>query len=214
MKDHAITSLQFDTPLFTCRQMRLTLTITADLDVVLINKWDFRYSGPRPASQSEKSRPEHPPQDTIWNRLKFGLYAAASFRKCGTPYETKGIRQFRSIPSRAHFVLRCGLHLIMCYLVLDAITSLQTAEEVAARFAEAKIPLFSRLRSGEATTFELVERVIYTFSFWLMIYLVMTMSAAIVSLITVSSGLTSVMWWKPAFNFGHGFPYSVRRCWR
>jgi hypothetical protein len=72
------------------------------------------------------------------SRLRFSLYAAASFRKCGTPFGTHGERQFRrNDPAYAApaWKYAAGVY----YLVLDALTSPGVAGELARLFAKGKM---------------------------------------------------------------------------
>ncbi|MCJ1251043.1 hypothetical protein MMC30_008274 [Trapelia coarctata] len=185
------------------------------IDVALANKWDFDFSGPQPREPTKKKKVPYGP-DNFWNRIKFGFYAASSFRNSGTPFETRGLQPFSKkdpayVPSTERYLITTGMHFVTCYLILDALTSLGDPEAQAALFAEHKIPLLSRLR--EVTVQEVIERTICSFAFWLVNYLVLSTSIMAVSLIMVSTGLSDVTWWKPLFNFGNGFPYTIRRFW-
>lgn len=206
------------------------------LDVVLINKWDFRFQRPLPRAP-EKKRPlengnghanghangqahAHSVKGSdnggFFQRLWFGLYAAASFRKSDTPFETHGVRPFDSgnplyQPSRSRYTVGAFARFVVFYLVLDALTSLGNAKDLAELFAEAKQPLFSRIHEMGAKDF--VERVITTIMFWTVLFLVLSTWIAFVSFIGVGLGLSNVSWWKPPFNFVYGFPYTIRRFW-
>jgi hypothetical protein len=186
------------------------------IDVALITRWDFDFSGPEPKEPTKRA-PSPYAVDTVWNRLKFGLYATSSFRNCATAFETRGLRPFRRsdpkyTPSTDQFVISATLHLIACYLVLDALTSLGEPDKQAVLFAESRIPLLSRL--GDVSAQELMERLICSFVFWLVNYLVLSTSVTAISLIMVSTGISEVSWWKPLFNFDNGFPFTIRRFWR
>lgn len=186
------------------------------IDVVLVNRWDFEYSGPQPKDPSKKPTSPYG-ADTFWNRLKFGLYATSSFRNCGTAFETRGLQPFKRkdpafVPSTTQFLINATLHFVACYMALDALTSLGDPDKQAVLFAESRIPLLSRL--GEVTVQELVERLICSFTFWLVNYLVLSTSVTALSIILVATGVSEVTWWKPLFNFGNGFPFTVRRFWR
>ena len=186
------------------------------IDVALITRWDFDFSGPEPKEPTKKA-PSPYAADTVWNRIKFGLYATSSFRNCATAFETRGLRPFRRsdlkyTPSTDQFVISATLHLIACYLVLDALTSLGDPDKQAVLFAESRIPLLSRL--GDISAQELIERLICSFIFWLVNYLVLSTSVTAVSLVMVLTGMSEVSWWKPLFNFDNGFPFTIRRFWR
>lgn len=188
------------------------------LDVALINKWDFRHGGPLPSHLPEKSvQISDENVRTIWQRLKFGVLATASFRKCGTPFETRGVRQFSQdepayVPSTTRFLIRAFVNLVAGYLLLDALTSFGDAQQTSELFAYDKIPIFKRL--GDISLSDVVERILCTVIFWLVLFLVLNTFMALTSIITVVFGVADISWWKPAFNFHHGFPYTVRRFWR
>lgn len=186
------------------------------IDVAIVNRWDFEFSGPQPKEPAKKPTSPYG-ADTFWNRLKFGFYATSSFRNCATAFETRGLQPFNRkdpafVPSTERFITAATLHLVACYLVLDALTSLGDSDKQAVLFAESRIPLLTRL--GEVTVQELAERLICSFTFWLVNYLVLSTSVTAVSLIMVATGMSEVAWWKPLFNFGNGFPFTVRRFWR
>jgi hypothetical protein len=192
------------------------LTTYQYINVALLNRWDFDFSGPQPKEPTKKSTSPYG-KDTFWNRVKFGFYAASSFRHCGTPFETRGLQPFKRddpsfVPSTGRFLFAGAIHLVTCYLALDALTSLGDPDKVADLFGEHRIPLLSRL--GEVTFQELVERFTCAFAFWLVNYLILSVAGTVLSLFTVATGMAGVIWWKPMFNFGNGFPFTVRRFWR
>ena len=138
------------------------------IDTAIVSRWDFDFAGPEPKAPSKKHSHRYG-RDTVWNRLKFGFYAASSFRNCGTAFEARGLRPFRRsdpayIPSRAQFLASTALRVVACYLVLDTLTSLGDSDKQAILFAESRIPLLSRL--NEVTPQELVERLICSLTFW------------------------------------------------
>ncbi|EXJ93244.1 hypothetical protein A1O3_01801 [Capronia epimyces CBS 606.96] len=185
------------------------------IDVAIVSRWNFEHSGPEPRNKSEKQRSPFG-ADNPWNRLKFGLYAASSFRNCATVFETRGIKPFNRkdpsfIPSKERFIVSATMHLIACYLTLDALTSLGDPDKQAVLFSESRIPLLSRL--DQVTMQELIERLTCSLVFWIVNYLVLSTSVTAISLIMVGTGLSSVAWWKPLFNIDNGFPYTVRRFW-
>ncbi|KAL1966145.1 hypothetical protein VTN77DRAFT_4697 [Rasamsonia byssochlamydoides] len=97
------------------------------LDVALVNKWDFDFSGPQPRDPTKKNKVPFG-SDTFWNRVKFGFYAASSFRNCSTPFETRGLQPFNKkdlayTPSTKRYVRTAALHFFACYL-LHTLTSL------------------------------------------------------------------------------------------
>ncbi|EXJ91416.1 hypothetical protein A1O1_04528 [Capronia coronata CBS 617.96] len=186
------------------------------IDVAIVSRWDFEYSGPKASNRAKDQRSPFS-ADTLWNRLKFGLYAASSFRNCATVFETRGIKPFDRkdpsfVPSKERFIVSTTVHLIACYLALDILTSLGDPERQAVLFSEERIPLLSRL--NEVTSQELVDRLVCSFVFWLVNYLVLSTSVTAISLVMVLTGMTSVEWWKPMFNIDNGFPYTIRRFWR
>ncbi|OCL03382.1 hypothetical protein AOQ84DRAFT_227474 [Glonium stellatum] len=143
------------------------------IDVALVNRWDFEFSGPQPREPAKKLTSPYG-TDIFWNRSKFDFYTTSSFRNCVTPFETR-------------FITSATLHLVTCYPLLDALTLLGDPEKQAALFAESRISLLSRLVN----------------------YLVLSTSVTAISLIMVATGMSEPAWWKPLFNFGNGFPFTV-----
>lgn len=79
-------------------------------------------------------------------------------------------------------------------------------------FAQSRVPLLSRL--GEVTVAELFERAAIVSLLYASNIALLTIGIGVVSIIAVGTGLSDPSRWKPTFNLGHGFPYSVRRFWR
>lgn len=177
------------------------------ISLVLIRRWSFE--------DKEKLFPSSAPsQMPTWlNRLKFGLYAAHSFRHCGTTYEVGGVAQFKDnkVPTRAQFLLRTGAIVAVNFVVMDFVAYFSGTEENPA-FAQSRVPLLSRL--DEVTIAELFERMTIVTLLYASNIALLTIGIGVVSIISVATGLSEPFRWKPSFNYDHGFPYSVRRFWR
>jgi hypothetical protein len=125
--------------------------------VLLINNWGSRFDGPLPRAPEKRvttKKKVHRPSIVSPLRTQtqplgaasgFSLYAVASFRKCGTPFETHGERLFRK-NNLAYAPPAWKYAVGMYYVVLDALTSLGEAGELAQLFAKGEMSLLSRIR--------------------------------------------------------------------
>jgi len=177
------------------------------ISLVLIRGWNFE--------DKEKLFPSSAPsQRPTWlTRLTFGLYAAYSFRHCGTPYEVGGVAQFKDnkAPTRTQFLLHTGTIVAINFVVMDFVAYFSGTEQNPA-FAQSRVPLLSRL--DEVTISELFERMTIVALLFASNVALLTIGIGVVSMISVATGLSEPVRWKPTFNYDHGFPYSVRRFWR
>lgn len=177
------------------------------ISVVLIRRWSFQ--------DKMKLFPSPvPSQMPTWlSRLQFGLYAAYSFRHCGTPYEVGGVAQFKDnkVPTRTQFLLRTGVTVALNFVVMDFVAYFSGTEQNPA-FAQSRVPLLSRL--DEVTMAELTERMIIVTLLYASNIALLTIGIGVVSMVSVATGLSEPVRWKPSFNYDHGLPYSVRRFWR
>ncbi|WPH04802.1 Hypothetical protein R9X50_00769800 [Acrodontium crateriforme] len=177
------------------------------ISLVLIKGWNFE--------DREKIFPSANPSQnsSSWfARAKFGLFAAYSFRHCGSPYEVGGVAQFKDnkIPTRMQFLKQTGSIVAIMFLIMDLVAYLSGTDENPA-FAQSRVPFFSRL--NEVTFAEVVERMVVVTLLFASNIAMLTIFIGATSLVSVASGLSDPIRWKPIFNYDHGFPYSVRRFW-
>ncbi|KXX73084.1 hypothetical protein MMYC01_210599, partial [Madurella mycetomatis] len=191
------------------------LTFLQYWDVALLSKWDFDYGGPQPKAADKKEKTPWRKQPTLWNRIGFGIYAASSYRCSGTPFEVPNLAPFDEkdpsyVPSKAAYLRKAAIRVVVVYLMLDAMTSFNDPESMRSIFADEKIPLLSRLSS--LTFDEAVMRTFTSFSFWLVNYLVLILFFDIPGIICVSTGLSGVEWWRPPFR-SITEAFTLRRYW-
>ena len=192
-----------------------TLTFLQYVDVALLSKWDFAYGGPSPRAPTKKLEKPFSKSDNLWNRLKFGIYAAASYRCSGTSFEVPNQAPFdpknlNYVPSRGKYLRWALFRVIVVYFILDALTSFNDPAAMAPLFTDEKIPLLARL--SQLTLQEGLTRTITSFSFWFVNYLVLMLFFDIPGIICVSTGLSGVEWWRPPFN-SITEAYTLRRYW-
>ncbi|MCJ1396151.1 hypothetical protein MMC18_009040 [Xylographa bjoerkii] len=190
------------------------LTLLQYIDVAILSKWDFAYNGPQPREPNKKEI-STAQKDTVWHRLRFGIYAASSYRCSGTSFEVSNLAPFDAkdrsyIPSRAKFLRGAIIRTVVAYFLIDALTSFGDPEAMAPIFKDEKIPLLSRL--SELTLEEAITRTIASFSFWLVNYLVLILFFDVPGIICVATGLSGVSWWRPPFN-SITEAYTLRRYW-
>lgn len=177
------------------------------ISVVLIKRWSFEDRATLFPSMATSQKPS-------WlDRLIFGSFAAFSFRNCGTSYEVGGVAQFKDnkTPTWAGFLLRTVKEVAISWLIMDLVSYLGGTDENPA-FAQSRVPLLSRL--GEVTVAELFERAANVCMLYASNMSLLIIGFGVASIISVGTGLSEPSRWKPAFGFGNGFPYSVRRFWR
>lgn len=194
--------------LMICVPLGAASQILQYISVVLIRRWSFedRASLFPSMATSQKS-------SSYLDRFIFGSFAAFSYRNCGTSYEVGGVAQFKDnkTPTRAAFLLRTATVVSIGCLVMDLASYLAGTDENPA-FDQSRVPLLSRL--GEVTFAELLERAAIVFLLFASNMALLIIGFGFVSIIAVGTGLSDPSRWKPTFNLGHGFPYSVRRFWR
>lgn len=184
------------------------------ISLVLIRGWSFEDREKVFPSSKSTSTPLEKEESSSWlARLKFGLYAAYSFRYCGTPYEVGGVAQYKNniAPTKKQFLIRTGTIVLINFLIMDFVSYFSGTEPNPA-FAQSRVPFFSRLH--EITVAELFERTIIVALLYASNVGLLTITFGVVRFISVATGLSEPARWKPAFNYDHGFPYSVRRFWR
>jgi hypothetical protein len=172
------------------------------VDVAFLSKWDFEDGGPQ-RKAPEKKEPAPYGTDSFLTRLKFGIYAASSYRCSGTPFEVANLAPFdrknpQYQPSKTKFLRGALRRIVTCYLILDAMVSFGDPKTMAHLFSDEKIPLLGRLSTFTAE--EAVTRTITSFSFWLVNYLILMLFFDVPAILCVSLGISDVSWWRPPFN--------------
>lgn len=185
-------------------------------NIAILRRWDFDFAKPQPR-QAEKKQQKPCGQSSVWNRLKFGMYAAISHRYCGEAFEIENVPNFRRkdpkfVPSKRRFLVQRGLMLFAMYLVLDFLGTKADPDARDVRITRSRQALFSRL--GDFTVREAIGRLLGTVMIWGCGILNITLNFGVPGWLLVIAGLSEPKWWRPVFNLEHGMPYSIRRFWR
>jgi hypothetical protein len=199
------------------------------VEIVLLCKWSFDTHGPASFPYIAKAEDKTTKSDAInrtspnlgrtaWKRLRFALPITLFPRRVGTPYETPHIPPFFSqdpqrVPSRAEFLSRTAVTILLSYLILDLCLCLSAAPAVkmALNFSPQAVPFLTRLR--DISVRELVIRSLSSLSLAIVTPCGMSMFYGIMAFLAVGLGLTDVSGWRPLF----GSPlnaYTIRRFWR
>lgn len=190
------------------------LTFLQYVDVAALSQWDFSYGGPKPLAVEKKELKPYG-KDTLLNRLRFGIYGASSYRCSGTPFEVPNLAPFDRKdlsyqPSKGNYLKWAVFRVVVVYLLLDGMLSFSDPAALAPLFADKNIPLLFRLR--ELTVEEAITRTITSASFWLVNYLTLMLFFDIPGIFCVSTGLSTVAWWRPPFN-SISEAWTLRRYW-
>jgi len=194
------------------------------LDFGLISRWTFSARGPttslggqRNASLSLTDRKALEPRisepPSIWTRLRWGFFAATAGRAPATPWEVKGTPPFKSRepPSRLRFIFDNLVTLVLCYLVVDAMSLGQhKPEENVVNFAWEKVRIFTRL--GAISVEEIQLRIIVLFVCWVSTYCLIQASYCLAAIFTVATHMTPVKLWPPLFG-SLMESWSIRQFW-
>ena len=191
------------------------------IEIGLLSRWTFEAGGPETAL----ALPEQPPAvprasekrpDGVLARLSFGLYTVVQYRGSGTPFEVRNLppldaRRPDSIPSRATFLRRIALTIVLCYAVVDGLPLLGGASaENAQQSGPGPVPFFARWH--EVTLPETINRVLGVLVFLYAAGCTLTMLWGVWAFLGVATGLTPVKHWKPLFG-PVAEMYTVRRFW-
>lgn len=195
------------------------------VDYGLISRWAFNAQGPTslrggqytrtrsPASFSADERETKSP--TVWARIKWGLFAATAWRAVGTPWEVKNTPTFdkrepKRIPTRRKFLGHTLAKLMLCLLVLDALSLGQKPENNATDFTWQKVAIFARWR--EVSIEEISSRIIISLLCWASMYCIIQAVYCSMALIAVAIYITPIDAWPPLFG-SIKESYSLRQFW-
>lgn len=195
----------------------------------VLSRWSFENQGPSPITAASeerqgamsgnidgKLRKRRTSNDglraTFWDRLRFGLQVATSFRYIGTPYQVRNVPYFSAsdpsyIPSRANFLSRKATIFLLSFTVLDLIN---LGADPGLDFSPETIPLFTRVR--HITGQQLLTRLITTLGYGIAVCSFQQLVHSLTALIDVGFGFSKAESWRPLL----GSPkeaYTVRRFW-
>lgn len=189
------------------------------LDAALLSQWSFRAGGPTKDDRAvdqipRKGKEKEKEMPWVRGRLKFGIYTATSPLYIGTPFEANGIPYFDAkdptyVPSRARFLQQKAFVVLVCYLVLDAMTLVARPELNQILYHADRISMLNWKNWSEE---QLGVRVGSTLGYWICLYCVVQAYMGVAGLLTVGMGASGVDLWRPAFG-RVGEAWTVRRFW-
>lgn len=152
---------------------------------------------------------------TVWERLKFGVWVAMSFRYIGSPYQGRKIPPYDSanpsyVPTRAAFLWNQTTTLAVCYLIIDLMLQANQPEKNPVNYSEKQIPFISRMT--EVTREEVFTRIITITFYWVGIYISIKFFFAGLSLLSVASGFDDPALYRPV-NGPSSEAYTLRGFW-
>lgn len=191
------------------------------VESALISKWTFEAQGPTSSAGSEPlhatyaNRKNH--GGSFWERCRFGFFVITSTRNTGMSTFVKNTPPFSSdnpnyIPSRAAFLYRKVIIIIICFLILDlASQGTQPLEHNAVFFSAETVPIFTG--NGDNLKFEkIISRLLTVLAYWVCAYAVIITYNSITSFVLVALGIKNVWLYRPVFG-PIGEAYSVRQFW-
>ena len=193
------------------------------LEIALLNPWTFEAQGPEslPAapppdrSRTAPAPPQGPPDDVL-ARLRFGIYAAITYRGSGTRFKVKNVAPLdaqrpHAVPSRGSFLRHMALTLACCCAATAALPWLSgSPAEYAQQFGPRRVAFFARWR--EVTLAEAALRVLGVLAVLVITECTITVLWGVWAFLGVTAGLTPVSYWKPLFGPVADM-YTVRQFW-
>lgn len=187
----------------------------------LISKWTFEAQGPTSSAGPEPLHAEYTNRKNhgkfFWERCRFGFFVITSTRNTGMSNFVKNTPPFSSddpnyIPSRAAFLYRKAITIILCFLILDlAGQGAQPLEHNSVFFSAETVPIFTG--NGDNLTFEkITSRLGIVLGYWVFLYAVITGCYSLTSFVLVALGIKDVRLYRPYFG-PIGEAYSVRQFW-
>ena len=199
----------------------IILTPLIYVESALISKWTFEAqgptlsAGPEPLHATHANRKNH--DGSFWERCRFGFFVITSTRNTGRSNFVKNTPPFsydnpNYIPSRAAFLYRKAIIIILSFLILDlAGQGSKPLEHNAVLFSAETVPIFTG--NGDNLTFEkIASRLLIVLAFWVCASAVINTLHALTSFVLVAVGIKDVWLYRP--NFGPiSEAYSVRQFW-
>lgn len=188
------------------------------LDIALLSRWSFEHRAPvsglvKPSAViSKRSQVDPVPnsKSVLQQRLLFGLSVGSTFRFIGTPYEVQSVPPARATTRKGYF-RRTYAVVLVSYIVLDFINSINDPE-IASKFLGLKnVPLFTRLH--EVSAEELIIRLFTVLAAGISLNCVQGGIYHLIGLFAVSFGISAPTAWPPFY----GSPreaYTLRRFWK
>lgn len=192
------------------------------VESVLISKWTFEAQGPTSSAGPEPLHNPHVNRNnrggSFWKRCRFGFLATTSSRNIGTQYIVKNTPPFsfetpNYIPSRAAFLCRRFINILVAFLVIDLANQAAQPREFNTGFFSAEaVPIFTGTR--ENLTFEkMISRLVAVLVYWICAYQAAEGYFSIPNFFVVSFDIKDVSLYRPHFG-SIAEAYSVRQFWR
>ena len=185
-------------------------TAFASLDKLFLSRWSLDAGGP------EKHRRRPKPVSKSAAKPKLTQYTTDFLpnpRGIGRPWQVKNVPHFSSsdphyTPSRTKFLMRTAVNLVLCVLIMDAVTQITPTDPEV--YSLQLIPVFGR--SKDFSPKELMFRMQSTVIFWLNSALNLEMNVLFAALVAVGTGLNSPQEWPPLFGSVKDL-YTIRKLW-
>ena len=191
------------------------------VESALISKWTFEAqgptlsAGPEPLHATHANRKNH--DGSFWERCRFGFFVITSTRNTGRSNFVKNTPPFSSdnpnyIPSRAAFLYKKAIIIILSFLILDlASQGGQPLEYNTVNFSAETVPIFKG--NGDSLTFEKITlRLLIVLACWVCAYALISAYHGLTSSVLVALGIKDVCLYRPHFG-PIGEAYSVRQFW-
>ena len=187
------------------------------VEKLLLSQWSYECYGP--SSQTVKTKKADKCRDsssiswpsgrskakgTIWDRLKFGIWAAVSNRYIASPYQTRNVPPYSYsdpsfVPTRSNFLLKNAAVVVICCCIIDLLAQIvQSPEKNQVVYAENRVPFFTRL--NDVTMEEVATRTITSVVYWAVSYIVVQGFNTGLALFSVASGFDRPELWRPIFG--------------
>lgn len=196
------------------------------VDVGVLSGWAYELQGPKrdfikkPLGHLASHKPVNYTTTTrernsfsVLPRLKFGLMVFCSWRFVNTPYQVRNVPPLGEnlYRNRIAFLIRTGITIAVCYLLLDGMNASQDPQAAEKFFSVEKAGLFSRLHS--VTLEEFFMRFFAALGLGVSLVSVQRGMYNILAFICVASGASQPKQWPP-FNGSISQIYSLRKFWR
>lgn len=201
-------------------------------DVGVLSGWNFELQGPvrdlakgpllvhardhlinKSRRPSDSATTSELSASSILARLKFGLSVFCSWRFIDTPHQVRNVPTLEEHVrhNRPAFLMHTGMTILVCYLVLDGMHSLQDPQVTEKFFSVENAGLFSRFNS--VTLEELSARFFAALALGVSLVSVQRGVYCVLSFICVGLGISDPERWPP-FNGCISEACCLRKFWR
>ena len=195
------------------------------IEKLLLTQWSYTDYGPIEQAVTTKKADKRDSrlswsrlnkrEGTIWERFRFGFWAAISTRYIASPYEARNVSPYSYsnpsfVPTRSAFLLQKTITFIICYISIDLLAQGNQPHQNPSVYAKNHVPLFTRLH--DVTIDEVIIRTTTSIFYWIGSYLVIQAFYSGLAFLSVASGFDHPTLWRP--NFGPiSQIYTIRGFW-